>query len=527
MNDKTKKSLCILTGCCFSLLFILAVFSPGNVDPTSLDWVIKGGGDNLQHYLGWRFYRDSGWNRYIFFMRNLNYPVGTSVIVTDSNPLFCLIFKLLNPILPEQFQFNGIWIIFSYLLLSFFSAKIGWHLTGKMSLTISGVLISVLNPVVLQRALIHDTLTAHWLILAAIWLSLNYKKRWNKPGWFILTELTLLIHIYFVPMVAFVLCLQMIYMAVKKEPIFKILAVFSVFLISLLLGYFIFGYSHILPQSGSYGELSMNLNAFINPDSIPSMLSPRPTMLLQYEGFNYWGLGLLCLFYTGMIIGNRRFIYWILPYITPVIILLMIAVSNHAYFDLKNIYNIALPESIESFLTIFRSSGRLAWPLYYLAIFVSISILSRFEKNIKIIEILVVLFVVLQFFDLKNFYVQTSERFRQPSNSMAELPDEIDKLVRENKITHLYCSKGDSKVVDSFALFAANHQLSFNQIASARNIEHVYGGDPVEMDDLQCGQIKSDSMYVYLSTKELPEMLNRCPDTLSILIDDMVIITKK
>ena len=192
MSDKNKKYLSILTGCLVSLLFILTIFTPQNVDPLYTGWVRNGGGDNLQHYLGWRFFRNDGWNRFFLFMRNLNYPVGTSVIVTDSNPLFCLLLKPLNSVLPDEFQFNGIWIILSYLLIALFSGLIGWQLTHKVSFTLAGTIISILNPVVLQRALIHDTLTAHWLILAAVWLAVNFEKRRNLSGWFVLTEMALL-----------------------------------------------------------------------------------------------------------------------------------------------------------------------------------------------------------------------------------------------------------------------------------------------------------------------------------------------
>ena len=48
----------------------------------------------------------------------------------------------------------------------------------------------------------------------------------------------------------------------------------------------------------------MNLNAFINPDGNSSLLSDRPTFPLQYEGFNYWGLGLICLFLLSLLFSK-------------------------------------------------------------------------------------------------------------------------------------------------------------------------------------------------------------------------------
>ena len=186
-----------------ALIFVLVVFGPANIDPLNTDWVTTGGGDNLQHYIGWRFFRNAPWSRQLLFDQELNYPVGTSVIVTDSNPLFCLVFKLLRSVLPAEFQFNGIWILSCYLLLAFFAVLILRQLSARPVICVLGAMLAVLNPVVLQRALIHDNLCAHWLILAAILLFLNRAQyRRNAVGWALLVLVTLLIHFYFIPMIA-------------------------------------------------------------------------------------------------------------------------------------------------------------------------------------------------------------------------------------------------------------------------------------------------------------------------------------
>ena len=510
MKPAEKRNICLAAGCLFALAFILLIFSPGNVDPMNTDWVIHGGGDNLQHYLGWRFFRVSGWNRFLLFMQNLNYPLGTSVIVTDSNPLFCLFFKLFDEFLPPAFQFNGIWIALSYLLLGFFSAKIGWYLTKSVPLTLSGVMLSVMNPVILQRALIHDTLTAHWLILAAIWLCLNDAKKWNIPGWFLLTELTLLIHFYFIPMIAFILVLQLIRMVRSKKPVFVILTTIGVFLFALLSGYLLFGYSHILPQSGSYGELSLNLNAFINPDSIPAILSPRPKLPLQYEGFNYWGLGLLVFLLLGLAVGQRDFLKSILPYLLPAALLVLAAASNDGWFDRHQLYHFDLPEHLYSLLSVFRSSGRLVWCLYYLAVFAILAAFSRSSGNKVFLYFLAFGCVILQFTDLHQFFQKTAARFRSPANEITAIPVDFYDLIPEGTL-HLFCSEGDSKSMDALALFAAEKRLTYNRSANARGIKSIFGGGPVDLSSMTCGMVMDDAVYVYLRDSAFPEDIISCP----------------
>ncbi len=513
MDHNKKEQLCIFCSCLISLIFILLIFSPKNIDPANTNWVKNGGGDNLQHYLGWRFYRESPWNRYLLFMRSLNYPVGTSVIVTDSNPLFCLFFKLIRFILPEDFQFNGIWILLSYVLTAFFAAKISWKLTGKFFLSLVSAIIAVLNPVILQRAIIHDTLTAHWIILFGIFLILHDDSGWNPAGWFVIAETALLVHFYFIPMLTFILVLQAVHMIIKKRTFLQIIMPVIVFAASIILGYYIFGYNHILPQSGSFGELSMNLNAFINPDSVPALLRPRPRILLQYEGFNYFGLGLIGLLIIGLSVSCRSLIKTSLPYLLPAAGLILIAASNIGYFDKKLIYQINLPEKLISVLSVFRSSGRLVWPIYYLVLFTVIYTLSQLvTKNQRmgvLIDILVVICAVLQFYDLHEFHSNTAERFRSPENLLPSLSAEFyDSIPKE--IRHIYCSDGDSKMKDAIALFAAEHKMTFNRSANAREIEHIYGGDMLAMEDLTCDMIGRDSVYIYLAPDMIPSELDKC-----------------
>lgn len=531
MSDKNLKRLCIAASVVLSLLFILLIFSVENVDPANTNWVKNGGGDNLQHYLGWRYFRISGWNRFILFMRNLNYPVGTSVIVTDSNPLFSLIFKLFRNILPEQFQFNGIWIVLSYLLLAYFAALICYELTGNALLSAAGAALAVLNPVILQRALIHDTLTAHWLILAGIYLMLHERSRWNVPGWMILLELALLIHIYFVPMLLFILLLQGIRMLKRRRPAVRVVCVYVSSAAALAAGYFLFGYSHILPQSGSFGELSMNLNAFINPDSVPALLSPRPKISLQYEGFNYLGLGMLLLIIFGIFAGGKSLLRSGWVYALPSLFLILIAASQVGYFDQIKLYEVRLPESIYSALSVFRSSGRLVWPLYYLVLFALLRVISRkaiqsgSKSRKTVLEILVLFCVTLQILDLNEFHCETAERFRNPQNTVISLPRELTELFPEG-VSHLFCSDGDAKTVDALALFAVDRKMTFNVSTNARGIEHVYGGDAVDLDHLVCGSVQPDSVYIYLSGARVPDDLERCEEITIRPVNDWVIISR-
>ncbi len=513
MNGEQRnygKIFCLAAACIAALVFVLAVFTPANIDPGNTRWVVNGGGDNLQHYLGWRFFRNSSWSRHVLFMQDLNYPAGTSVIVTDSNPLYCLAFKLFRSVLPAEFQFNGIGILCSWLLLALFSALIGWKLTRSVPLTLAGALIAVLDPVILQRALIHDTLTSHYLIAAAFWLFLNDDRRWNIPGWFILTEITLLTHIYFIPMIGFVFALQIIRMIGKKAPWTRIAGLSLVFASALLAGYYFWGYVYILPRSGSFGELSMNLNAFFNPDGTSLILRDRPSLPLQYEGYNYWGLGLLLLAGTGLLIGLRGRIRTKIPYLVLTLLLCAAAASHIAYFDTAELYHIPLPEKIYFLLSVFRSSGRLAWPVYYLVLFGSLKYISEVRRHRTAFAVFAVLCVLIQAADLSPLVKMAAERFRSPENHLADLPEELTAAIPADA-EHLFVTGAEGKMTDALALYAADHRMTFNQSANARGIRPIFGGEETDLARLECSRILPRSVYIYSDPDEIPENLASCP----------------
>ena len=101
------------------------VFMTGGqiVNPTNRDWLMKG--DSASHYLGWEFFRNSP---------VLQWPVGAnpsygngfanSIVNTDSIPLAAFFFKMFNPLLPNSFQYFGIWILLCFILQAVFAWKL-------------------------------------------------------------------------------------------------------------------------------------------------------------------------------------------------------------------------------------------------------------------------------------------------------------------------------------------------------------------------------------------------------------------
>lgn len=500
------------------LVFILLIFSVQNVNPLNLNWVLNGGGDNFQHYIGWRFYRDASWTRYLFFIQNLNYPVGSSVIVTDSNPLFSFLFKLLRDFLPKAFQFNGIWIASCYALSGYFSGLIGKNLLLNRWQTILLAGFVLFNPVVIQRVAIHDTLAGHWLILAGIYLITKKEHNHDPLWWGLLILLTMLIHIYFLPMILFLLGLQLILQF--NGSLRKALITLVVAGIVITGGYFLIGYQFIEPSGGSYGELSMNLNAFINPDGSSSLLADRPTLPLQYEGFNYFGLGLILLTIAGIALGipllSKRSLFILLYSL----LFLGFAVSNVIVWDQTVLARIPLSEKLTEILSTFRSSGRFGWPFFYLTLVFSIKKISDFARksNIKTrlaLNILLIILFCVQLVDLAPCFADYSQRFRSAKNEAPVLSTSAWTALFD-KVSHVVVTDGDAKLTDAFMLIAADHQLTFSGADDARKIKPIFGGALIPVEELiQIDALQPDTLYILLNEKAIALAEEKVPDMIS------------
>ena len=78
-----------LTGALLGALVFLVLYGVRVLDPVCVDWILNNPSpDPSQHYLGWVFYRRSGWHLpYLGANYSAIYPYRTSILYTDSIPL--------------------------------------------------------------------------------------------------------------------------------------------------------------------------------------------------------------------------------------------------------------------------------------------------------------------------------------------------------------------------------------------------------------------------------------------------------
>lgn len=139
------------------------------LNPFNINWLINNGGDLAIHYMGWFVFRESPWEFPLGIIKNLNYPIGTSVGYTDPIPLLAISLKFLASRVSEDFQYSGIWLFLCYVFQGFFSALILKNWDCKFIFKVFASLLIAITPVFLNRYG-HLALDCHWVILASFCL---------------------------------------------------------------------------------------------------------------------------------------------------------------------------------------------------------------------------------------------------------------------------------------------------------------------------------------------------------------------
>jgi hypothetical protein len=174
--------------------FLLAVgITPLNFQ--NIGWLSKG--DALFNYIGWEIYRYGPWTNPVGLNPNYGLEFSSSIVYSDSIPIFAIFFKIFSGLLGEPFQYFGLWLLLCFVLQAMFGYKIAALLSPNKWLKLFIAAIFLFMPVMLFRANVHLALTGHFVLLWAIYLNLN---RYSKSlQWAVLMSLVLGIHFYLFP----------------------------------------------------------------------------------------------------------------------------------------------------------------------------------------------------------------------------------------------------------------------------------------------------------------------------------------
>jgi hypothetical protein len=211
MPIKRELGTVFFIGCFIGAILFIILYGYKILNFTYVDWLYANqSSDIFQHQIGFEFFRNDTWRCPLGSFKNYSYPFGSSVVYTDSIPLFAIFFKLFDFILPQSFQYFGLWGILCFMLNGGISALIIRRYTSNLAAVFIGSIFIIYSPNVIWRMFGHTSLAGQWIILLAIlvWCYKDYFKdlKTRLLIWILLATLSATIHAYLALMLLIMMC---------------------------------------------------------------------------------------------------------------------------------------------------------------------------------------------------------------------------------------------------------------------------------------------------------------------------------
>jgi len=127
--------------------FLIA--GPHFLNPRNIAWLV--GGDSLQHYLGWAFFRNAPLEWPLGLSPKYGMELGGSIVYTDSIPLLAIPFKSISFLLPEPFQYFGLWVMGCFVLQAWFAYRLVGLVSANSLVCALGAFFFVFSPPLIFR----------------------------------------------------------------------------------------------------------------------------------------------------------------------------------------------------------------------------------------------------------------------------------------------------------------------------------------------------------------------------------------
>lgn len=505
-----RRVLLFLLGAALGAAAFLLVYGISPLDIRN-DAFCRGGfleKDIQQHYAGWLFYRQSALPFPLCITPAINAPQGVSVAYTDSIPLVAAVCRPLAELLGGTFQYFGWFTLLCFVLQGGFGALLCGLFASSAASAALGSLLFVASPILYERALRHTSLGAQWLLLAALYLYFSCRRRgrYVSKGLFFLNILAVGIHPYFVPMTyAITLALLLEYAVSARRwrgPVLYLAGDLACTGgLAAALGFF-YGTATSGGQA-LYGYFSMNLNALWNPvgvnGTVYSRFLPAQNQVNgNYDAFAYLGLGVLIALPVVLFLGRRRIFahlrrHWALGAVCA--ILTAFAVSHVVTANGVTLFTLPLPGQWIQVFSIFRSGGRMFWPVYDLMVLAAFAGLGRLPKPLLWTGLL----VSVQLLDISPGLWQRHQDFRAASQAEA-FPSALqsDFWQAAARYSHLESVQGLQDDALHLALYAADHGMTTNDPFAARyDAAALESNRQAVLQELAEGTLRQDTLYLF------------------------------
>jgi hypothetical protein len=417
----------VLTIVCYAMAALLGVGLAFYVFP--LDFLFPGSlphaalpeGDMGQHVVGQRYFIADAWRWPLLVVPSLGAPDGTNIGLTDSIPLLALILKAIAAWLPAGFDGIGLWYGIAWTLQPVAAV---WCLrtVGERRLlpNLCVALIAVSIPTWWNR-FSHAALTAHFLILFALGTYILLVQRGTAWRWLAATMLlcaTILVHPYLFLMNSAVIAAAPATLLLRWDRAWRtamvgfICAMAGSLLLLSMLGYL------GTQGEGGFGRYAMNLLSPVWPAGswllAPDLARVHAGDVSGWEGYNYLGVGLLLGLPIAFAVSPRtawRIAYQHSGLMLALVVLTVLALSSRVGFGSSRFVELYRAPTV---LELFRSSGRMFWPVTYVFVLTSVLALSR-VRGACLRNGLLLAVAALQFVDVTGMRNGLAAQLHAPS----------------------------------------------------------------------------------------------------------------
>ncbi len=496
------------------LFVFLAVVGPRALYPSNIAWLAQG--DPSTHYLGWLFFRNSEWSFPVGLNPTFGLELSNAIFYSDSNPLFAIFFKVFSCFLPETFQYSGLLLLTCFILQAFFAYKLINLITNSPTLCMLAAFFFLFAPPMLWRLQGHYNLVGHFLIVASLYLVLCPSPKWRIISWGVLLMVSALTHAYILVMIGLIWVADIVGRLAKKTLSINRAALELPIVFGLTwfacwqAGYFSVGGGDV--SLGGFGFFRMNLLSIFDASGWSYMLRDIPGGGGDYEGFNYLGLGMIflgiCAFSN---LFNRQ--VGVVRAVTkrPILLAAMLGLS---IFALSNNVGIAtvnfkfeLSHSMMVIANIFRASGRMFWPVFYLIFFTIIFLVIRgYSKRVAIT--LLGLGLIIQIADTSKMWldIRTHLMVKPSSIWQTKMADSFwNEAAAKYKKVRLLDFSAPLELLgviappnwQIIANYAGSHNLATDAVILARISKTAVATSRKKyVDTLLYGEFEADSLYL-------------------------------
>jgi len=436
----------------------------------------------------------------------------------DSIPLFAVFFKFLSPILPDVFQYLGLYGFISFILQSCFGALIMDKFTHNKTLSVLFGFLTLTYPAIYQRMFDHTALAGHWIIFLGIYVWCTKKENADFKSesirWGIVMSLAVFLHPYYIPMIAVMMICSLLedgFNGKWKQAVCSgIVSIAAALLWMFLLGAF-YGSAGI--SDAGLGSYSLNLNGYYNSQYIGKLFMSWPSYSAgQGEGLAYLGAGcivaVILAIFTFMAAFKKSFTRRKKIVLLYMVLMTILALSPMITFNENLVLIIPYPEFVDKILSIFRASGRFAWPVAYMAITGAFVILAgKLKKWIMICLMAVV--ISLQLFDIYHYMDYRSDEVTSrktesvlQSPEWNEIAEDYDKIFfityggeYDDKMINDYL--GINIVFDIMEYAAENHMVLNDGYVSRRDVEAINKTRKAYWEKLLSGNPDKNTLYIF------------------------------